>query len=124
MRRRCRMPFELRNAYKCYALACDFTSRHFWRTRIQQFRRRWLKDVAARKLSELAMQGKASERTKKLHTIDGIDDDGVIAFDLERCTNLIAKYYESKMGGVKPGIREILLDAIARHDGVQTSFHE
>ena len=92
-RRKCRMPFELRNAYKCYSLACDFTTRHFWRTRIQQFRRRWLKDVATRKHMALAMKGKASERTKKLHTIDGIDDDGSTVFALERCTNLISKYY-------------------------------
>ena len=28
------------------------------------------------------------------------------------------------MGGVKPGVREILLDSIARHDGVTTTFHK
>ena len=106
-RRKCRMPFELRNAYKCYSLSRDFAARQFWRTRIQQFRRRWLNDIAVRKHIAIATKGEASEPTKKLYTIDGIDDDGATIFDLERCTSLVATYYGKKMSGATPGTREI-----------------
>ena len=123
-RRKARMPFELRNAYKCFSLAVDFCSRNLWRSRIQSLRKKWLRDLKVQRHMSLALQGRASVKSKKLHTLVGIKEGGKSVFDLDRCAQLIAKHFEGKMASKQAAVREVLQNAVFAHDGKPTSFTE